>query len=64
MVKPKKGLTVVECVKKARKYIKQYGICFLWFDVRGSVKRFPGSSGSRQLRHRLKTMIKDLNSIQ
>lgn len=55
--KKKKGLTVSECVKKARKYIKEYGICLLWFDVRGSRRL-----DLRQLRRRLEAMIKDLNS--
>lgn len=58
-MKPKKGLTVGRCVNRARRYIAKYGICFLWFDVVGSVKRFPDS---QQLRHKLVMMIKDLNS--
>lgn len=56
--RPKKGLTIDECVKKARKYIKKYGACLLWFDVVGS-RRF---SDPHWLRHRLETMMKDVNS--
>jgi len=57
MDKPRKGLTVEECVKKARKYIKKYEMCLLWFDVVRS-RDFPDAT---KLVYRLKAMMKDLN---
>jgi len=57
MDKPRKGLTVEECVKKARKYIKKYGTCLLWFDV----VRSRDFSDTTKLVMRLKVMMQDLN---
>jgi hypothetical protein len=33
-----KGVSIEECVRKARKYIKEQGICLLLFDVKDSRK--------------------------
>lgn len=57
MAKPKKGLTINGCVRRARKYIAEFGMCLLWFDVQGS-RNFP--NGFR-LHERLTTMMQDLN---
>jgi hypothetical protein len=57
MEKPRKGLTVEECIKKARKYIKKYGVCLLWFDVVRS-RDFPDAT---KLVQRLKAAMKSLN---
>ena len=35
-MKPKKGLTIEECVKKAEKFIESQGVCLLLYDIKGS----------------------------
>lgn len=56
--KKKKGLTVDECVKKAREYISKNRMCLLVFDVKGS-RKFPNK---QTLINVLLMMIKDINS--
>ena len=53
----KKGLSIEECVSKARGYISEQGICLLIFDVKGS-RNYPDR---QKLQERLKEMIKMLN---
>lgn len=55
--KKKKGLTVDECVKKAREYISKNRMCLLVFDVRGSRKFLD----QRRLNKVLLPMIEDIN---
>lgn len=52
-----KGLSIEECVDKAREYITDQGICLLLFDVKGSRK----VKDRNNLQNRLKIMIQDLN---
>jgi len=37
-MKPKKGLTIDECVKRAEKFIDSQGVCLLFYDIKGSGK--------------------------
>jgi len=39
--KPKKGVTVDECIKKANKFIKSSGSCLFLFDVKDSRIKYP-----------------------
>jgi len=53
-----KGLSIEECVDKAREYITDQGICLLLFDVKGSRK----VKDQNNLQNRLEIMMQDLNS--
>jgi len=52
-----KGMTLEECVDKAREYIAANGTCLFLFDVKGSKNFDP-----RGLMDRLRSMMEDLNS--
>lgn len=56
--KPKKGVTVDECIKKADKFIKSKGICLFLFDVKDSRKY----SNREELRNQLLSLRTELNS--
>lgn len=56
--KPKKSITLDECIKKADEYIKSSGSCLFLFDVKDS-KKYPNR---QELQDQLKTLTTELNS--
>jgi len=56
--KPKKGVTIDECIKKADKYIRAKGLCLFLFDVKDSKKYLD----RQELQHQLVSLAADLNS--
>jgi len=53
-----KGMSIEDCVDKAKKYISENGLCLFMFDVQGS-KKF---EDRQELQTQLLNLLKELNS--